>query len=90
MTYKKQDSKKFIIDLDPTKTPVLYSDNIRITSDKNGLVLDIAQKVPGSNRALVVARVGLSIEHAKRLTNALAIQLVRRKGLVLRKNKVLN
>lgn len=78
------------MELDPVRTPILYSNSIRLSSDKNGIVLDIAQKVPGSNKALVVARVGLSLDHAKRLTNALAIQLVKRKGLIPRKNKVLN
>lgn len=90
MPNQKINPKKLIIELDPTKTPILYSDNIRITSDKNGLVLDITQKVPSSNRAVVVARVGLSLDHAKRLTNALAIQLVKRKSITLRKSKVLN
>ena len=87
---KKQNPVLKKLVLDPGKTPILYSDNIRITSNKNGLVLDIAQDIPKTDSSQVVARVGLSHEHAKKLASALSIQLLRNRVILPRKNKALN
>jgi hypothetical protein len=48
-------------------TPVLYTDNISMTTNQDGFVLDIMQRLMNSNQARIVARIGMSREHAKKL-----------------------
>ena len=58
-------------------TPILYTENIYMSTSEDGLTLDIAQKLVGTNQQRIVARVGMSREHAtkflKELGNLLAI-----------------
>lgn len=52
-------------------TPILYTDNILITANEDGLVLDVAQRLGVTNQVRVVARLGMSREHAKKFLQAL-------------------
>lgn len=70
MENKDQSSPR--INIDPLRTPILYADAIRINSNENGFVLDVAQGIAGSNQAFVVARIGLSKEHAQKLAALIA------------------
>jgi hypothetical protein len=69
--------KQIEININPDTTPVLYTENIYISSSEDGLTLDIAQKITGTNQLKVVARIGMSRTHAKKflkeLGNLLAI-----------------
>lgn len=47
-------------------TPILYTDNILISVNPSGIVLDFSQQIASTNQARIVARVGMSKEHAKR------------------------
>ncbi len=53
--------------LDPAKTPVLYTDSTFVSSSDFGLVLDVAQTISGSPQQNIVARIGMSFDHAKKL-----------------------
>ena len=53
------------INLDPNKTPVLYTDAISIKSNDAGIVLDFLQQLGPTNQYTVVSRIGLSKDHAK-------------------------
>lgn len=55
------------LNLDPNKTPVLYADSVYIKSDNHGVVLDFAQQIGPSNQYSVVARIGISKDHAQDL-----------------------
>ncbi len=55
------------LNVDPVRTPVLYADNVFMKSNENGMVFDFAQQIGASNQYTVVARIGLSKEHAKSL-----------------------
>lgn len=57
--------------VDPARTPVLYADSIYIKSNENGVGLDFAQQIGPSNQFNIVARIGLSKEHARRLIDQL-------------------
>lgn len=48
-------------------TPILYTDNIFMTTNADGVVLDICQKLGSTNTVRIVARVGMSREHAKKV-----------------------
>ncbi len=63
------------IGTDPARTPILYADAIAINSDDFGITLDIAQRITGTDQAFVVARIGLSKEHAKKLAAIIADKL---------------
>ncbi len=47
-------------------TPILYTDNILITVNPSGIVLDFSQQIASTNQARIVARIGMSKEHAKK------------------------
>lgn len=58
-------------------TPVLYTDSISMTSNENGIVLDVMQRVGNTNKVRIVSRIGMSRTHAKKfikeLSNLVAI-----------------
>ena len=61
----------------PNNIAVLYSDSTWLTIDQYGVVLDFAQKMGPTNQQNIVARVGMSKEHAKILIDKLADLLVK-------------
>lgn len=64
------------VNIDPSKNSVLYTDSIFVSSTDYGLVLDIAQTVGGNKQnSFVVARVGMSFDHAKKLLEAISDNL---------------
>ena len=64
------------VNLDAGKTPVLYTDNVFISSNEDGVVLDVGQRVGNTNQVTVVARIGMSRSHAKKLADALSKNLM--------------
>lgn len=61
-------------------TPVLYTDNIHISVNELGVVFDVTQTVGADAR--IVARIGMSREHAKRFVGEFGKLLaVTEKGL---------
>ena len=61
-------------------TPILFTDNISITTNPDGLVLDIMQRLGPTNQARIVARVGMSREHAKKFARELGRLLALTEG----------
>ena len=56
------------IAMDPSKTQIVYTDSTFVSSSDYGLVLDVAQTVAGNpKQQFVVARIGMSFDHAKKL-----------------------
>lgn len=47
-------------------TPILYTDSIFISTNEDGVILDITQKAPVSNQLRIVSRIGMSRIHAKK------------------------
>lgn len=64
MDEKKKQELAVNINLDTT--PVLYTDNVIITVNPDGVVLDVTQRLANTNQVRVVARVGMSREQAKK------------------------
>ncbi|OGM09430.1 hypothetical protein A2159_00655 [Candidatus Woesebacteria bacterium RBG_13_34_9] len=56
---------EFKINMDPIRNPVLYCDSVFIKTDNNGVVLDFAQQVGPTKEFNIVARVGISKNHAE-------------------------
>ncbi len=66
--------------------PVLYTDSVFITAGKFGVVLDFAQTMGATNQQNVVARIGMSKEHALALMNILEKKLKETFGVKSEKN----
>lgn len=61
-------------------TPILYTDNILLTTNEDGLTMDICQKIGSSNQMRIVARVGMSRVHAKKLLDEMGKLLAMTEG----------
>lgn len=61
--------------LNPEITPILYTDEVQITTNDFGVVIDSIQKI-GPYDARVVSRLGMSRQHAKKLVEELAKTLI--------------
>jgi len=72
--------QQFNLNLD--LTPILYTDNIFMTTNPDGLVLDIGQRVASTNQVRIVSRIGMSRDHAKKFVNELAKLLAMSEGKI--------
>ena len=70
------------VNLNLDSTPILYTDNVLMTTNSDGVVLDIAQRVGSTNQVRIVSRVGMSREHAKKLVNELGKLLAMTDGKI--------
>jgi hypothetical protein len=61
-------------------TPILYTDNVFMTTNSDGLVLDFCQKLGSTNNTRIVARIGMSREHAKKVATQLGKLLALTEG----------
>ncbi|MBI4058476.1 hypothetical protein HY408_01785 [Candidatus Gottesmanbacteria bacterium] len=57
------------VNVNPDTTPILYTDRVFISVNTYGLTFDVTQKVGSGAR--IVARIGMSREHAKHFTQEL-------------------
>lgn len=53
-------------------TPIVYTDNIFMNVNEDGLVLDICQKLGNTNQIRIVSRIGMSRNHAKKFATELS------------------
>lgn len=77
---KKVDSQQINLNLDTT--PVLYTDNIFMTTNSEGVVLDVAQRVGSTSQVRIVSRIGMSKEHARKFVNELGKLLAMSEGKI--------
>jgi hypothetical protein len=55
---------------------VLYSDNVEVSADKKGVVVNFLQQGTSANQQVPIARIGMSHEQAKDLLQSLHQSLV--------------
>lgn len=65
-TEKDQTEQNITVDVNLDTTPILYTDNILMSTNANGLVFDVGQKLGPTNKLRIVSRIGMSREHAKK------------------------
>lgn len=82
MEQKNQQNNQSVIDVNLDSTPILYTDNVFMSTNEYGVVLDIAQKLGPTNKARIVSRVGMSREHAKKFVNELGKLLAMTDGQI--------
>jgi len=71
------DNKQLNINLDPNKTPILYTDMVHMNVTEDGVTIDVCQRVGNTSQMNVVSRIGMSRAHAekfvRKLTEILAL-----------------
>lgn len=80
MDEKKKSDMSVNINLDTT--PILYTDNIFMTVNEDGVVLDIAQKLGPTNQIRIVSRIGMSKDHARKFLKEMGKLLVMNQGQI--------
>ncbi len=70
--------KALAVNINLDTTPILYTERVFMSVNEYGLVLDITQKI--GDKARIVARIGMSREHAKQLVKELAKLLMITEG----------
>lgn len=73
----------------PKDLKVLYADSVQILTKRFGVILDVAQQVGPTNRHQIVARIGMSREHAKALCEQL-LKALQQTGVDKAKKMVIN
>lgn len=72
---KQEPQKQVSINIDGVRTPILYSDSVFVGSNDFGVTLDFAQHLGPTEQQQVVARIGMSIEHAKKMIQVISEHL---------------
>lgn len=78
------------VSINMDKTPILYTDSVMITSNKDGVIFDFCQRVGPGPQMRVVSRIGMSREHAKKLLIAFTGQMEREPGRSQAATKTVN
>ncbi|HUD44407.1 MAG TPA: hypothetical protein VMR41_02595 [Patescibacteria group bacterium] len=86
---KKEPQQGLAININLDTTPVLYTDNILMNTNEDGVILNIGQMI-GTNQLRVVARVGMSRSHAKKFLKELGKLLALTEGQSQTGEKVKN
>ncbi len=79
---EKKPEKEMMIDVNLDTTPILYCENIFMTTNEYGVVLDVMQKLGPTNKMRIVSRIGMSREHAKKLLKELGNLLAMTDGQI--------
>lgn len=77
---KSEEQNGINFNLNLETTPVLYTDNVRLTTNQMGVVLGFGQTVDTSNQVRIVTRIGMSREHAKLFLKELSTLLAMTQG----------
>ncbi len=75
-----QTQQEVSVNVNLDTTPILYTDNIFMTTNEDGLVFDICQKLGTTNQLRIVARVGMSRNHAKKFLKEMGSLLAMTEG----------
>lgn len=74
------ENQELQININLDTTPILYTDNILLTTNEDGVVLDVGQKLGPSNQMRIVTRIGMSRNHAKKFLKELGNLLAMTEG----------
>ena len=80
MAAAEPENQELAINVNLDTTPIVYTDNIFMTTNQYGLTLDIGQRLATTNQIRIVARVGMSREHAKKFIQELGKLLAMTEG----------
>lgn len=77
---QKNTAQDISINVNLDTTPVLFTDNVFMTTNEDGVVLDVAQKLGSTNQIRIVSRIGMSRSHAKKFVKELGKLLAMTEG----------
>ena len=77
---KPQSVDNVAVNINLDTTPILYTDNIHMTTNEDGVILDVMQRVGNPRQMRIVARIGMSRSHAKKFVEKLGKLLVLTEG----------
>lgn len=63
---KKNAKQELEVSVNFDTTPILYTDSISMTSNEDGMVFDVLQRVGTTNKVRIVSRIGMSRNHTKK------------------------
>jgi ABC-type transport system involved in Fe-S cluster assembly fused permease/ATPase subunit len=77
---KKDEKPNVNMIVNSEKTMILYTDNVFMSVNEDGIVFDIGQKVAVTNNVTIVTRIGMSKSHAKKVLHELGKLLAMSEG----------
>jgi len=80
MDLKKSENTGVSVNVNLDTTPILYTDNIFMTTNEDGVMVDVCQKLGKTNQLRIVARFGMSRNHAKKFLEELGKLLAMTEG----------
>ena len=76
-----EDNKQSVnLNINFDSTPVMFTDNVMMTTNPDGFVMNIMQQLLNTNQVRVVARIGMSRDHAKKLVKEMGRLLAMTEG----------
>jgi hypothetical protein len=63
---KPTEKNPLTFNINPDTTAILYTDNIFMNANEDGITLNVGQKIINTDQIKIVARVGMSRNHAKK------------------------
>lgn len=72
--------KKVALNINVEATPILYTDSVFMSTNEDGLILEVGQKITGTNQLRIVSRIGMSRTHAKKFVKELGKLLAMTEG----------
>lgn len=76
----KPEDQQMQLNVNLDTTPVLYTDNVQMTVNPDGVTFDFCQRLGVTNQLRVVGRIGMSREHAKKFIKSLELLLAQSEG----------
>lgn len=80
METKNIDKTGISVNVNLDSTPILYTDNIFMTTNEDGVMVDVCQKLGKTNQLRIVSRFGMSRTHAKKFLKELGKLLAMTEG----------
>ncbi len=65
---EQKESSNTRVNINLDKTPILYTDNIGITANQDGVVFDVMQRLGNTGNIRIVARIGMSKNQAQKFS----------------------
>ena len=66
---KSANDNKVGVNINLDTTPIIYTDNVFMNANEDGIVLDVGQKVFNTKQIRIVSRIGMSRTHAKKFVS---------------------
>lgn len=63
---KQPTNKPLKMNINVEQTPIVFTDNIFMNANEDGVTLNVGQKILNTDQIQVVARIGMSRNHAKK------------------------